>query len=326
MTRLRAILIVVLVAVFGAVFWLGRLIPSAAPDLGVTFSTTYASWLGLDSRETWTALAEDLRVERMRIPVYWSEVEPEHGRYRWEELDWMMEEAGRRGIEVTLVVGEKGPRWPECYIPDWAEMRSVEDRHAASLAFLEETVRRYRRSPALVRWQVENEPFFPFGVCPGTSFWQLMREVDRVRDLDDKPLQLTVSGELEPWLYAAIPADVLGVSLYRTTWNRVLGYTIYPFPPAFYWFRSLVSSPFVDEVVISELQAEPWFPEPVKNREPKEWYPLFDADHLRQNVDFARQTGVSEIYLWGAEWWYYLKVHGEPRLWDTARELFQEAR
>ena len=38
----------------------------------------------------------------------------------------------------------------------------------------------------------------------------------------------------------------------------------------------------------------------------------------------ARRVGFSEAYLWGVEWWYWLKeTKGEPAVWDTARELFR---
>jgi hypothetical protein len=43
---------------------------------------------------------------------------------------------------------------------------------------------------------------------------------------------------------------------------------------------------------------------------------------LEQNVSFAREVGVAEAYLWGAEWWYALKQVGEDRLWETAKHIF----
>ena len=324
MKRIVAATILVSLAVVTVLAWMGRLPPKQArePDFGITFSITYAWWLGLDWRETWLAIADELGVKQMRVPVYWSETEREQGVFRWEDTDWIMEEAAKRGIKLTLVIGMKGPRWPECYIPDWAEMLDATRREQAAITYIEETVRRYRRAPALERWQVENEAFLPFGECDGTNVWQFLREIARVKDLDDKPVQVTVSGELEPWLYAAIPADILGVSLYRMTWNRLLGYFVYPFPPAFYWLRGLLVSTLVDRVVISELQAEPWFPEPVQNRTPGEWYKTFDDERFRAHVEYARRTRISEVSLWGAEWWYYLKLHGEPRLWDVAKEIF----
>ena len=38
-------------------------------------------------------------------------------------------------------------------------------------------------------------------------------------------------------------------------------------------------------------------------------------------IDYAKQTGFSEYYWWGAEWWYYLKQNGHPEYWDKVKEL-----
>jgi hypothetical protein len=46
---------------------------------------------------------------------------------------------------------------------------------------------------------------------------------------------------------------------------------------------------------------------------------------LVANVDYARQVGFHDIYLWGGEWWYWMKVKKEyPAVWETAKELFQK--
>lgn len=305
-----------------AVWVLGRANRSEEQTLGVTFSTVYARQLGLDPRETFTALLDEVGVRRFRIPVYWSEVEHANGEYRWDDVDWMMGEAAKRGASVTLAVGMKVPRWPECYIPDWAEIEGYPFDREELRDFLRVTVERYRASPALVRWQVENEARFAFGICPDPDEAELAKELELVRSLDDRPVVMTSSGELEWWLPAALDADILGISVYRVTWNRVIGYFRYPIPAAAYRLRAALVRPFVDDVVISELQAEPWLPEPVERRTPAEWYAAFTAEELRANVEYAGRTGIGEADLWGAEWWYFLKQGGEPRLWDEAKRIF----
>ena len=74
--------------------------------------------------------------------------------------------------------------------------------------------------------------------------------------------------------------------------------------------------------MISELQAETWFPESIANRTPAEWSAAFTPDDLAQNVAFAARTGISETNLWGAEWWYWLKLRGDSGLWNEAKILF----
>ncbi len=78
----------------------------------------------------------------------------------------------------------------------------------------------------------------------------------------------------------------------------------------------------MDKVVISELQAEPWFFEDIANKKPEEWYDIFTKEMMQSNVDFAEETGLDEVYLWGVEWWYYLKNHQINDLWDYAETLF----
>lgn len=315
-------IVVTVMVIFGLV--IAAIPPVKDQRLGVTFSTVYARQLGLDPRETFTALLDDVGVRHFRIPVYWSEVQPSEGEYRWEEIDWMMAEAATRGAEVTLAIGYKVPRWPECYIPDWAEIGGYPFDRDKLLVFLKTTVERYRDAPALARWQVENEPYLAFGVCPESDASDIAREVNLVRSLDGRPIVMTASGELERWGPTARQSDLLGVSLYRVTWNRYFGYFRYPVPAAFYRLRAWLVGSATDGIFISELQAEPWFPVPIQDRTPSEWAAEFTAKDLRENVLYAADTGIEEVDLWGAEWWYFLSKNGHAELWEEAVRLFAE--
>lgn len=88
---------------------------------GVTFSSRFARDLGLDAPETLRALFEDLGVRRVRIPVYWDMVERERGTFDFSDIDWQLDMARQYGAEVILAVGQKVPRWPECFVPTWAD-------------------------------------------------------------------------------------------------------------------------------------------------------------------------------------------------------------
>ena len=76
------------------------------------------------------------------------------------------------------------------------------------------------------------------------------------------------------------------------------------------------------EILVSELQAEPWFSEDLNARPVTYWYEVFTAEDFVKNINFVNEIGVSEVDLWGAEWWMYAKQHGEPRLWNEAAKLF----
>jgi hypothetical protein len=311
----------IIAVVFGALgAWTNRTLPK--PALGVTFSTTYARSLGEDPNAVFLALLDDLRVREFRVPLYWSDIEKSPGQFDWSAYDQLVNEADARGAKLTLAVGAKVPRWPECYIPDWAETQDGVQFESSLLAFVEAAVRRYDGHPSVVQWQVENEALFPFGVCPPPSIPRLLDELKLVRSLSTKPIQMTSSGELESWPLVAWPADVLGVSLYRTTWNDLWGYARYPMPPVFYAVRAFLVSPLVKRVTISELQAEPWFFTSLKAQPLSTWIAAFPPSAMADNYQFALETGLPDVSLWGAEWWYYLKQNGHPELWEEARALF----
>ena len=53
----------------------------------------------------------------------------------------------------------------------------------------------------------------------------------------------------------------------------------------------------------------------------------FSPRWFRANVDLARRSGASRVYLWGAEWWAYLRdTRAEPELWEMARDLLRGQR
>ncbi len=320
-------LIVVLVAAVVLFAWVAtkllQPVEFVPTQYGVTFSITYAKQLGLDPAESYRALVEDVGVRRVRLPVYWSEIEHDPGVFDWTLLDQLVNYSDVRGVDLTLVVGVKVPRWPECYVPDWAEMMDDGARHEAALSMVRAVIERYKNVKTISRWQVENEPFFPFGECPNLSVAQFRQRVDLVRTLDpSRPIQVTVSGELGPWGTESDAADILGISMYRLTWNDLFGYFMYPLTPEYYYARAQLAGSSVDRVIVSELQAEPWFPESIASRSLDHWYRAFDVETFRQNIRFVEESHLSEVYLWGAEWWYFLKEHGREELWNEAKNLF----
>ncbi len=288
---------------------------------GATFSTVYAENLGLRWREVYTAMLDELQIKRVRLPVYWSELEPEEHVYHFDDLDWMLAEAAKRDVRVTLAIGRKVPRWPECYIPDWAEKMSRAEARQSLLDELENIVRRYDDQEVVERYQVENEPFYSFGECPTPDAELFDQEVALVKRLSNKPIQLTTSGENEFWLDTAIPANVLGVSMYRVTWNDVVGYSVYPLGPEYYAAKTLAVRPFTDKVIVSELQAEPWFTKGIEEQTPEELASQFTPTELSANVAFAKQAGFDEVDFWGVEYWYWMREHGQDGLWQAGVRL-----
>jgi hypothetical protein len=316
-------LAVVVVAVLGIAVATGYQVFRAREPVryGATFSPAYARFLGLDDHEVFIAVLEELELSDIRLPVHWDEVEPDPGRQKFAELDWFMDTAAEHDTGVVLAIGNKVPRWPECYAPGWAKTLDNQGYEQALLDYLESLVERYREHPALVRWQVENETLFAFGECPPTDYRLFQKEIELVRSLDSQhPIQLTVSGEQQLWLSLAGPADVIGASMYRRVALPNGWPVTFPIPPQWYSLQALSAAPWVDNVVISELQAEPWLTKDYREYPVAEAAELFTPKQLGKYLRYARATGLKDISVWGVEWWYYLKHNGQPELWNAGRE------
>lgn len=295
------------------------------PAWGATFSLSHAQYLRLDWRDAYTAISDDLGVNDFRIPINWNWIEPQSNVYDTAWLDELVSLAEPRGDRLTFVVGQKVPRWPECHFPDWVRSLDDDAREAAALDMVRVVVERYRWSPAVVAWQVENEPFFPFGQCPAIKGKYLQRAVALVRSVDPSRLVvLTDSGELGDWMRMSAHADTLGVSLYRATWNPLFGQLFYPQEPDFYRRKARVVAPrFTKSVFISELQVEPWGERGIVDMDEAEQFRSMPVDRVREHIAYARATNFPKVYLWGVEWWYWRLQNGDSRYWELGKEIFE---
>lgn len=299
-------------------------------EYGVTFSKPFADFLGVDWKETYAAILDDLGARKIRLMSYWTETERTKGNYSFEDLDWQINEAKKRNAEIILVVGQKQPRWPECHIPDWAKDLPLKERQDVVIELDRAVINRYKDEKNIVAWQVENEPFFHFGICPEYDDNFLDREISLVHSLDpNRPVIVTDSGELSSWYKSGKRADILGTTLYRTVWNKDIGYVNYPFPASYYWLKGelikLITG--VQKVIVVELQGEAWGAKMPNDMTLEEQYQSMNPAKLKKIAEYARLTGFSESYFWGAEWWYWLKKSkGEDGMWQAAKEIFSQAR
>jgi hypothetical protein len=295
---------------------------------GVTFSTKYAKELGLDWKRVYLATLDELKVKKIRLPIYWDEVQPQAGPYDFRDVDWMMDQANQRGAKVLLVVGRRVPRWPECHTPAWVSKQGVKFEDQQIIKLVAAEVAHFKDAPALEAWQLENEPLLGvFGECPPPDDELLGKERHTLKAIDARhPVVITDSGELSIWLPTALRADVLGISMYRVTWNKWFGYFYYPVTPAFYWKKAEALYPIVTKVIVTELQAEPWpsNQRSIPNTPLAEQYKSMNIKTFNNNIEFARRVGFPEVYLWGVEWWYWVKEKGNPDFWNAARALFAQ--
>ena len=297
---------------------------SSKAEIGVTFSNSYARDLGLDWKETFIAMLDDLQIKKIRIPVYWNSIEKEEGKYDFSEIDWQLQEASKRNAEIVLAIGQKVPRWPECFIPTWAAV-SDQKRKEALVNFVGVVVEKYKNEKVIKYWQVENEPFLGFGICPAIDPNLVDREISQVRSIDPtRKIIVTDSGELSLWLQAAKRADIFGTTMYLDIWSKKVGYFEYPIGPRFFWVKKWLIKTFAkqDQAVVIELQAEPWMAGWVLDFPVQEQLKKMNADTLEKNINFAKKASFSEVYLWGVEWWYWLKTkQNHPELWEKVKLL-----
>jgi len=295
-------------------------------EYGVTFSKRQAIDLGFDWRVMYLDILDELGVKKLRLPAYWSEVEPADNKYAWEDLDWQVKQASQRGVEIILAVGGRLPRWPECHFPAWAEKFNKSEREEQILDYIKKVIEHYKNNKQIMAWQVENEPFLThFGNCPKSDKQFLDKEIDLVHSLDSRPIVVTDSGELSIWIPAARRADIFGATMYRDTYSHNFKrYIHYPISPGFFRFKKNVASLFAhpQKWIVIELQGEPWGPAPYQNLTKEERDKTMNLNKFKEIIEFSSQTGFKEFYLWGVEWWYWERSEGRPEMWEEAKKLF----
>lgn len=315
---------------YGISYWYLRRHRREPLALGVTFIADYARYFRLDPQATMAALTDDMGVRRFRLVSYWNKLEPAPGQYDFSDLDWQFRQAERSGAVISLSLGLRQPRWPECHMPEWAQGLPREQWYPRLKEFMTATVNRYKSSPALISYQVENEFFMTiFGRCSDFSRDRLVDEVNLVRRLDpSKPIVVTRSNN-----WGGVPVnpptpDIYGVAVYK----RVYDYTVthryfeYPYPPWFYGFLGGLGEIIHGKpLIIHELQTEPWMPSRLSLNDPAtitEQNKSMDAARLTSRFKYATDTGLRTIDAWGAEWWYWRKSVGDDSLWQAAKAVY----
>lgn len=295
---------------------------------GMSFNTLYARELGLDWQLAYDAILNDLGVRHLRLAAHWPMVQPTADTYNFEELDYQIAKAEEVGATVVLAVGRRLPRWPECHIPKWAMTLTPEARNDAQIKYMETIINRYKGSPAVTVWQVENEPFlevFAFEHCGQLDTNFLDKEIELVRSLDGtRPILVTDSGNLGTWQGAYSRGDMFGTSVYVHFWNPELGQFRTFLPPWFYRVKDNLMELFYGEkkTVLIELSAEPWLLEPVVDVPIETQFTRMNLEKFEDIITYAEGTHYDTQYLWGAEWWYWLLLQDRPEMWDRGKRLF----
>lgn len=297
--------------------------------IGATFIPDYARYLEVDPEETLDAMINDLGIKHFRLVSYWKNHEIKENQYDFSELDWQFDKIEEAGGTISLAIGLRQPRWPECHGPEWAMIKTVPEWTSDLLDYTAETIDRYRDRESLVSYQLENEYFLDvFGHCPDHSRERLVREYNFVKNLDpSRPLIVSRSNNATPsWPVGEPRADMVAASIYKRVWDKTITkrYFEYPLPAWFYGFLAGATEITTGRnTIIHELQTEAWLPENKSMRtEPiEELYKTMSPERLSSRIQYAKDTGMKSYDLWGVEWWYQLKKNRDyPELWNTAKE------
>lgn len=293
---------------------------------GVTYSELMAEKFKIDRDEALRAIVTELKPSGIRLVAYWDRIEKKIGTYDFSSLDAQMNICRDAGTPVILAIGQRVPRWPECHIPLWAD--SARDLPK----YLRTIVTRYKGYSNLLYWQVENEPYLLFGECPPSDSELINREAALVRELDpSRKILMTDGGEFGDWYRASSIADIFGTTLYRKIYSRFFGQMIYPLTPEFYPLKEdivkFLTGKKNQKYVIIELGVEPWTYRQIYEMTPEEQIAAFTIDEFSENIEYTRRARFDTCYLWGVEWWYYLKVkHDKDLYWEYASEIMSAGR
>lgn len=273
------------------------------------------------------AALDDLGIRKFRLAAHWPMIEPERDRYDFAALDYQVREAEKRDAEIILAVGRRLPRWPECHVPRWVGDMAWDEQKEELRQYITAVVDRYRDSPAVVMWQVENEPhlaLFAYEHCGELDEAFLAEEAALVKTLDpSRPILITDSGNLGLWYQPYRLGDAFGTSLYMYFWNPELGQFKTRLPAAFYRAKANLMRIFGEKpVLLIELSAEPWLTEPMIATPIATQLTRMDVEKFDEIVEYASRTHFEEQYLWGVEWWYWMRDRGHPEFWDRAKKLY----
>jgi hypothetical protein len=294
------IVILIVGVMYGTARWYIHTESSKPLELGVSFIPDYAASLGVDPRQNMDGLL-GIGVKHFR-----------------------------------LTIGLRQPRWPECHMPDWAAKEPAGQWQPQLKSYMQKVIQRYQNSPALQNYQLENEYFLTgFGTCEqipdSLTRDRLISEYNLVKKLDPKhPVIIGRSNNALGFPTGQPQPDEFSISVYKRVWDATVTqrYIEYPFPAWFYaWLAGTQKIFLHKDMMIAELQAEAWAPnsKSIQQISLNEQNKSLNAKRLEGRFNYGRATGMRQMYLWGAEYWYYRQqILHDPSLWNVARREFSQ--
>jgi hypothetical protein len=313
--------------------------PPSAPSpplAGFSFSPLTSIWAHRDQVQDLTLLLDATNPDLVRLHIYWETVQPEPGRLDFAGVDSLIAAIARHNAvartqtRVVLTVGARNFLYPELHEPAWAGPRRQPYLNDAQIGtayrtYFVASVNRYRASPMLYAWQVENEPLDYVGNSSTgddqIKVAQLSWEIAEVHTLD--PAHKAVTTTFDGWnvavdmmqlytpdlLYrlggwpqghpedALVGSDALGLDLYVDGPSTPLRFTSpglraeWKEQAVGFWAARAHS--MGKDLWLSEMQAQPWSTSPGR---------VTASDLVDTAVDY-RQEDIQVVLLWGVDTW-----------------------
>jgi hypothetical protein len=307
----------------------------SAPLVGFSYSPLMSQWAHRDPVQDLEILLAATDPDLVRLPVYWESVEPTADTLDFSSIDALLavvEDHNRLAVSptrVVLTIGARNILYPELHAPGWAGARQQPYLNDMQLStayrtYFDGSIARYRSSPLLYAWQVENEPFdYVVNDLTGAdqiTAQQLSWEIAQVHELD--PHHEVVTTTFDGWnvsvdmlqLYAPLvlaglggypsghpeqtlaAGDALGLDLYVDGPPIPLRFTSVDLRTA--WKQQAVdfwagqARTQGKDLWLAEMQAQPW----------GSTTGFTPANLVASAVDY-RQEPLKVVLLWGVETW-----------------------
>jgi hypothetical protein len=323
----------------GAALLLGSEVwPSAtppAPLVGFSYSPLMLYGAQRDPAQDLQTLLDATNPDLVRLPVYWESVQPSPDKLDFSSVDELLavvEDHNRSAVRptrVVLTVGARNFLYPELHAPQWAGPRQqpyLNDVQSGSAyrAYFDGTILRYRSSPLLYAWQVENEPLdYVVNELTGADQItpeQLAWEISRVHELDQAHVVATTTFDAWnatlDWLQQYAPlalalsgistsghpgqaladADALGLDIYLDAPSTPVRFTSMEIRAAWkqqalhFWAGQARAQG--KDLWLAEMEAQPW-----------STTSSFTTADLITSASGYRQEPLQVVLLWGADTW-----------------------